>query len=130
MNPLTDWEEELRTRFDENEAVWGVRRGNGGYSGGSSGRFGAVTQSGGIQVRKESVPGNFMPKAQLEKRDFTPDSPSKVTVGQTIEHDRFGIGVVISLEGDIASRKAIVDFKNGGRKTLLLKFAKIRIVAQ
>ena len=51
-------------------------------------------------------------------------------VGQTIEHDRFGIGVVISLEGDVTSRKAVVDFQVGGRKTLLLKFAKIRVVAQ
>ena len=49
-------------------------------------------------------------------------------VGQTIEHERFGIGVVISLDGDLTSRKASVDFKNGGRKTLLLKFAKLRIV--
>ena len=64
------------------------------------------------------------------RADFVPDSPSKVEVGQTIEHDRFGIGVVVSLEGDISSRKAVVDFKDGGRKTLLLKFAKIRVVAR
>ena len=49
-------------------------------------------------------------------------------VGQTIEHDRFGIGVVISLEGDVASRKAVVDFRDSGQKTLLLKFAKFRVI--
>lgn len=144
LNPLTDWEDELRTKFDEDETILGVRRGNGGYSGGSAqrgtgygsgygakggSRFGGASQ-GNIQVKRESAPSGFVPKAQLQRRDFTPDSPSKVEVGQTIEHDRFGIGVVISLEGDITSRKAIVDFQNGGRKTLLLKFAKIRVVAR
>ena len=60
--------------------------------------------------------------------NFVADSPSKIAAGQTVEHDRFGIGVVVSVEGDPLNLKAIVDFKDGGRKTLLLKFAKIRIV--
>ena len=60
--------------------------------------------------------------------NFVADSPSKIAAGQTVEHDRFGIGVVVSVEGDPLNLKAIVDFKEGGRKTLLLKFAKIRIV--
>ena len=79
-------------------------------------------------MQRVSPPAGFVPQRQAEKRDFTPDSPTKVEVGQTIEHERFGIGVVISIEGDIASRKAVVDFREGGRKTLLLKFAKLRIV--
>ena len=60
--------------------------------------------------------------------NFVADSPLKIKAGQNIEHDRFGFGVVVSVEGDPANLKAVVDFKVGGRKTLLLKFAKIRIV--
>ena len=60
--------------------------------------------------------------------NFVADSPLKIKAGQNIEHDRFGYGVVVSVEGDPANLKAVVDFKIGGRKTLLLKFAKIRIV--
>ena len=60
--------------------------------------------------------------------NFVADSPLKIKAGQNIEHDRFGFGIVVSVEGDPTNLKAIVDFKSGGRKTLLLKFAKIRII--
>jgi DNA helicase-2/ATP-dependent DNA helicase PcrA len=45
-----------------------------------------------------------------------------------VEHDRFGYGKILSLEGDGPNRKAVVAFDNSGQKTLLLKFAKLRIV--
>ncbi len=60
--------------------------------------------------------------------NFVADSPSKLAAGQTVEHERFGTGVIASIEGDPTNLKAIVDFSEGGRKTLLLKFAKIRII--
>lgn len=56
-------------------------------------------------------------------------SPSdKIAAGQMVEHSVFGIGKVVSVDGDPLSRKAVVDFQECGRKTLLLKFAKIRIL--
>lgn len=66
------------------------------------------------------------------KRDpnFVADSPLKLQVGQKVEHERFGPGTILSLEGSANDMKAIVDFVSGGRKTLLLKFAKIRIISQ
>jgi DNA helicase-2/ATP-dependent DNA helicase PcrA len=45
-----------------------------------------------------------------------------------VEHERFGNGKIFSLEGDPLNMRAIVDFEQGGRKTLLLKFAKLRIL--
>jgi len=60
--------------------------------------------------------------------DFKADPPSKLRVGQKVEHDRFGYGLLLELEGDQPNTKAIVDFEQGGRKTLLLKFAKLRVV--
>ena len=49
-------------------------------------------------------------------------------VGLKVEHDRFGFGTLLELEGDALNAKAIVDFEQGGKKTLLLKFAKLRVV--
>jgi DNA helicase-2/ATP-dependent DNA helicase PcrA len=60
--------------------------------------------------------------------NFIPDSPLKMKVGQRIEHERFGFGTIISLTGESIDKKAIVDFDQGGKKTLLLKFAKMKIV--
>ena len=48
--------------------------------------------------------------------------------GNVIEHQRFGIGRVIKIEGSGENTKATVEFKNAGTKQLLLKFAKYTIV--
>lgn len=48
--------------------------------------------------------------------------------GNVIEHQRFGIGTVIKVEGTGENTKATVAFKNAGTKQLLLKFAKYTIV--
>ena len=48
--------------------------------------------------------------------------------GNVIEHQRFGIGTVIKVEGSGENTKATVEFKNAGTKQLLLKFAKYTIV--
>ncbi len=147
LNPLTDWEEELSTKFDDfalssrqypsqRGAQGGPsQRGPHGYQQGGQrfpGRQSTPMQSGGYGSgqQKMSPPAGFVPQRKAAPANFTPDSPAIVEVGQTIEHDRFGLGVVISLEGDVASRKAVVDFRDSGQKTLLLKFAKFRVVAR
>ena len=48
--------------------------------------------------------------------------------GTTIEHQRFGIGKVIKIEGTGENTKATVEFRNVGTKQLLLKFAKFNII--
>ncbi len=48
--------------------------------------------------------------------------------GMVIEHQRFGIGTVIKVEGTGENTKATVEFKNTGIKQLLLKFAKFNII--
>lgn len=51
-----------------------------------------------------------------------------LTVGATIEHQRFGIGVVEAIEGTGENAKATVAFRNAGTKQLLLKFAKFKVL--
>ena len=51
-------------------------------------------------------------------------SHSSIKEGDVIEHQRFGIGTVIRIEGSGENTKATVEFKNTGTKQLLLKFAK------
>jgi len=48
--------------------------------------------------------------------------------GNVIEHQRFGIGTVVKVEGSGENTKATVNFQNAGTKQLLLKFAKYTIV--
>lgn len=49
-------------------------------------------------------------------------------VGTRVEHERFGQGEVLSMEGVYPNSKATVMFANGEKKQLLLKFAKLKIV--
>ena len=53
---------------------------------------------------------------------------SNLHEGCTIEHQRFGVGTVISIEGTGENTKATVQFRNTGTKQLLLKFAKFKII--
>ena len=55
-------------------------------------------------------------------------STSGLREGVVIEHQRFGIGTVVKLEGTGDNEKATVEFRNVGTKQLLLKFAKFNIV--
>ena len=51
-----------------------------------------------------------------------------VEVGRLIEHERFGRGEVVRLEGSGDNCKATVRFENAGEKQLLLKFARFKII--
>jgi DNA helicase-2/ATP-dependent DNA helicase PcrA len=52
-----------------------------------------------------------------------------LNIGSVIEHQRFGLGQVINIEGTGENMKATVEFRNAGTKQLLLKFAKYTIVS-
>lgn len=54
--------------------------------------------------------------------------PSGLQEGCTIEHQRFGIGKVLKIEGSGENEKATVEFRNVGVKQLLLKFAKFTVI--
>jgi DNA helicase-2/ATP-dependent DNA helicase PcrA len=59
----------------------------------------------------------------------TPSAPTAgLREGCTIEHQRFGIGRVVKLEGTGENLKATVSFRNAGTKQLLVKFAKFTII--
>lgn len=53
---------------------------------------------------------------------------NEIKENSVIEHERFGIGTVIRLEGSGENTKATVQFKNAGIKQLLLKFARFKII--
>ncbi len=48
--------------------------------------------------------------------------------GQTIEHERFGIGEVVRVEGAGDNAKATIRFRNAGDKQLLLRFARFKVL--
>ncbi|HML63884.1 MAG TPA: 3'-5' exonuclease [Dysgonomonas sp.] len=90
-------------------------------------------------VQRESTPlsqpknESFGQPKFVNARTATPkvsagSNAGEVGVGAIIKHERFGIGKVTAVTGDVDSRKATVEFENSGVKQLLLKFARIEII--
>ncbi len=77
----------------------------------------------GKRLKKITSFGNSMPAQPAGH-----DENSHLQVGMMVEHDRFGKGKVLSVEGEGVNRKATVFFQQVGQKQLLLKFAKLKIV--
>lgn len=65
----------------------------------------------------------------IQQTSSSPTAPPPLSVGQTIEHERFGIGSVIAVEGTGENTKATVEFRNAGTKQLLLKFARFKVIS-
>ena len=61
--------------------------------------------------------------------NITESDLSKISNGMTVKHSRFGEGKVISISGEGSNKKATVFFNGIGQKQLLLKFAKLEIIA-
>ena len=66
--------------------------------------------------------------ASKNTSDFDTESLRNLQVGMQVQHDRFGNGKVINMDGSFPNNKATVFFEGIGQKQLLIKFAKLRIV--
>ena len=59
---------------------------------------------------------------------FEADDPMLIEVGMQVEHQKFGTGTVNLLEGNFPEIKATVSFPGHGSKSLLLRYARLRII--
>ena len=75
-----------------------------------------------------TVHAAFSRPTRTPSADFQADAIADLRPGQRVEHDRFGFGEILRFEDNGPQMKAIVRFDDSGEKTLLLKFAKLRIV--
>ena len=95
-----------------------------------------------VRYKKPSYP-KAKPKVQEKFQISTPKNLKKVSetkattnlfdnkliVGDVVNHQRFGKGNVLNIEGKNADLKAEIRFENGGIKKLLLRFAKLEIIS-
>jgi len=69
-------------------------------------------------------------EVKKEMSEFNGSPSSEIQAGMIVEHQRFGRGKVLQVEGEMPNLKATVFFQNMGQKQLLLKFAKLKIVRE
>lgn len=83
-------------------------------------RLGRESESVGKTARKAESSADSVP--------FQGDDAEKIVQGMKVEHQRFGVGKVLKVEGVAPNKKAIVFFHNSGQKQLLLRFARLKII--
>lgn len=96
--------------------------------------FGGRNLYGGKQspVREVTPVYSAPPKLKKLAGGTKPEIPAMTTdingfsEGDAVQHERFGNGVIISIEGQLPNTTATVEFENDGTKKLLLRFARLR----
>ncbi|HEY4206575.1 MAG TPA: UvrD-helicase domain-containing protein [Puia sp.] len=84
--------------------------------------------------KKDAKPAYVPPKPYAKtiehspSPDFVASDTSGLQVGQKVEHQKFGFGEVVGMEGSAHNPIATVKFEHNGEKKIMLNYAKLRIV--
>lgn len=129
-----------RSSYGSDRSSYGSDRSSGrdsyGSDGGYGGRMPWDSKSVSSQFKADPKPSYTSPKPKptassaSSSSSLKPASSSSSSLreGCKIEHQRFGVGEVLKLEGSGENAKATVAFAHAGTKQLLLKFAKYTII--
>jgi len=106
-----------------------------GYGGSSNPAYEAERRYGAPpNKKKEAAPAYVVPRPQNKTIEHTPSADfvasdtSALKEGQKVEHQKFGFGDVIKMEGSAHNPIATVKFDLNGEKKIMLNYAKLRIV--
>lgn len=79
--------------------------------------------------RLQTVPQRFQTPASTQRMQASASSQRQtIHAGARVEHQRFGLGTVVAVEGVGENEKATIEFQNAGTKTLLMKFARLTVL--
>jgi len=84
-----------------------------------------------VQVSRPSyVPGrpSSQPRPVARSQTFADDSPGSLRLGQRVRHQKFGDGVVLSVEGQGSNARVQVNFERQGTKWLMMGYANLQVV--
>jgi len=127
---------ELPEQFlDRSFAGGGVRnQGSGGFPTRSAyDRMSGAARNAGTE-RPSSTPSYLAPKQppktveHVPSPDFAASDSANIREGNKVEHQKFGFGEVIKLEGSAHNPIATVKFQLNGEKKIMLNYAKLRII--
>jgi DNA helicase-2/ATP-dependent DNA helicase PcrA len=108
---------------------WGNQSGNRQSANDAEKRYGPPPS------KKPSTPSYVTPKPQqkavehVPSPDFVASDISNLQVGQRVEHQKFGFGEVVKMEGSAHNPIATVKFEMNGEKKIMLNYAKLRIIS-
>jgi DNA helicase II / ATP-dependent DNA helicase PcrA len=97
----------------------------------------SATPSSGPKIKDEPPPTPIAPPRNFKKVNTSPSSTAigdyssaeEILVGSEVMHEKFGKGKVLALDGNSPDIKATIFFPKEGQKQLLLRFAKLKVIA-
>ncbi|HLK30729.1 MAG TPA: UvrD-helicase domain-containing protein [Puia sp.] len=135
--------EEIPNQFlDRSFAGGGARnQSNSGWQAGSAfdrmnRGFGNENRSADFGQRSSESKPSYLPAINkrpqtidhVPSKDFVASDTSNLQEGQKVEHQKFGFGEVIKMEGSAHNPIATVKFELNGEKKIMLNYAKLRII--
>ena len=86
-------------------------------------------------TKKSTTPSYLPPKKEVPtvvshtpSAQFVPSDISEIVVGKKVEHQKFGFGEVVNIEGASHNPMATILFETNGEKKILLQYAKLRVL--
>ncbi len=126
--------EEIPEQYLDRSFAGGGLKNQGSQWGNSSG-FERLKGWSNREPAKKQTPSYLAPKTTQPKvvehiptANFTASDTSNLQSGQKVEHQKFGFGEVIKVEGAAHNPIATVKFEHNGEKKIMLNYAKLRIV--
>lgn len=84
--------------------------------------------------KKSATPAYLPPKPENKvaghtpTEGFTASDITELAVGKKVEHQKFGFGEIVKMEGASHNPMALIKFETNGEKKILLNYAKLRVV--
>src|ERR1700744_6177667 len=140
--------EEIPSDYLDRSFAGGGARNQGGFGAGPSGSAYDRMHGGGYGnaaqaekkygpppgAKKDAKPPYVPPKPYMKtiehnpSPDFVASDTSTLQVGQKVEHQKFGFGEIVGMEGSEHNPIATVKFQYNGEKKIMLNYAKLRII--
>ncbi|MCR6720186.1 MAG: ATP-binding domain-containing protein [Chitinophagaceae bacterium] len=120
----------MRNQSGFGSSAFDRMNGGGWGAGNTESRFGSAP------ARKKDAPPTYLQPPALQTKsvahvpsaDFVPSDTSNLQPGQKVEHQKFGFGEVMKMEGAAHNPIATVKFEKNGEKKIMLNYAKLRII--
>lgn len=77
-----------------------------------------------------NIPAASSGRATAGNDNYSTHLSSELEVGMRIEHQRFGAGTIIEIDKSQTDHKIVVEFNNVSQRTLLLKYARFKLIEQ
>jgi DNA helicase-2/ATP-dependent DNA helicase PcrA len=113
------------------------RMNGGGFGAGAGSAFEAEKRYGAPPNKKKDTTSAYIAPKPTNKTvehkpsaDFVPSDTSGLKEGQRVEHQKFGFGEVLKMEGSAHNPIATVKFDLNGEKKIMLNYAKLRILEE